>query len=675
MNRYLTKSRFKLALECPTKLYYTGKKTEYADGSLDDPFLRALARGGFQVGALAQAYFPEGLNVDTLSYDEVLKQTNELLKKENVVIFEAAIKFENLFVRVDVLEKKGNILNLYEVKAKSVDPSTFYDEIWDKRSLNAKKNKKYKSLSKWREYIYDVAFQTYVASKAFPKLTINPFLTAVDKTKITTVDGLNQKFLLKNMDGRTKVEIVGPLDPKALGDRILTPMDISDIVNVILSDKDENLTLDEKSFTECVKHYSKLYAEDKRANPIVGSQCKACQFRPEDNKLKSGFKECWQEAKKVSASDCDKKFVFDLWNYKQSDERISENIILLKDMTPDLISEGKESDIGGLSNSDRQKMQIDFERRGHKEEFIDLAAIRDQIKSWTYPLHFIDFETSMVAIPFNKGKRPYEQIAFQFSHHIMEKDGSIRHAGEYINAIPGAFPNFEFVAELKAQLEKDNGTIFRYSNHENTVLCQIHDQLSKSKEPNRDQLMKFIETITSKRAEDKKSFIWHGNRNMVDLCEIIKRFWFNPLTGGSNSIKYVLPAILGSSKYLQERYSKPIYGKEKEIHSSNFTEIVWVKKDSDGTFIDPYKQLPPVFSDYDRKTLSLLSDEDDDVRDGGAAMTAYSRMQFTQMSETEREKIRLALLKYCELDTLAMVMLVEHWKHHIETSNLKKEVA
>ena len=42
-------------------------------------------------------------------------------------------------------------------------------------------------------------------------------------------------------------------------------------------------------------------------------------------------------------------------------------------------------------------------------------------------------------------------------------------------------------------------------------------------------------------------------------------------------------------------------------------------------------------------------------------MTAYSRMQFTQMSDIEREKIRLALLKYCELDTLAMVMLVEHW--------------
>ena len=65
----------------------------------------------------------------------------------------------------------------------------------------------------------------------------------------------------------------------------------------------------------------------------------------------------------------------------------------------------------------------------------------------------------------------------------------------------------------------------------------------------------------------------------------------------------------------------------------------------------------------------MLSDEDDDVRNGGAAMTAYSRMQFSQMSDVEREKIRLALLKYCELDTLAMVMLVEHWMWLLSAAN------
>ena len=35
--RYLTKSRFKLGMECPRKLYYHGKK-DYANQSLEDSF-------------------------------------------------------------------------------------------------------------------------------------------------------------------------------------------------------------------------------------------------------------------------------------------------------------------------------------------------------------------------------------------------------------------------------------------------------------------------------------------------------------------------------------------------------------------------------------------------------------------------------------------------------------
>ncbi len=43
-------------------------------------------------------------------------------------------------------------------------------------------------------------------------------------------------------------------------------------------------------------------------------------------------------------------------------------------------------------------------------------------------------------------------------------------------------------------------------------------------------------------------------------------------------------------------------------------------------------------------------------------MMAYARMQFMDMSLTERNAIIQGLLKYCELDTLAMVMIWEHWK-------------
>ena len=106
---YLTKSRFKLVLSCPAKLYYQARPDEFANKQIDDPFLQALAKGGFQVGALAKCYYSDGIEITTRD------------KK-------AALAYKNLFIRVDVLEKKGDVINLIEVKSKSYDPQTFDDE-------------------------------------------------------------------------------------------------------------------------------------------------------------------------------------------------------------------------------------------------------------------------------------------------------------------------------------------------------------------------------------------------------------------------------------------------------------------------------------------------------------------------------------------------------------------
>jgi len=290
------------------------------------------------------------------------------------------------------------------------------------------------------------------------------------------------------------------------------------------------------------------------------------------------------------------------------------------------------------------------------------------MKSWIFPLHFIDFETTMVAIPFHKGRRPYEQIAFQFSHHTVSKVGKIVHQDEYINRTKGHFPNFDFVRALKSALGKDHGTVFRYAAHENTVLCQIRGQLLDSKEDisDRDELIEFIESITAGGDSSKE---WTGSRNMVDMCELVKKYFYHPLTVGSNSIKKVLPAILAESKSLQDKYSKPIYGTN-EIMSKNFKNWSWIVQDATKKVIDPYKLLPPIFSDIDLDQMdSLVTDVS--IADGGAAMTSYSRMQFTQMSEPESESVAKALLKYCELDTFAMVLIFEYWKHEIENATQK----
>ena len=86
--RTLSKSRFKSALECPTKLYYYGKKKEYANQMAENEFMMALAEGGFQVGELAKYSHPCcteighcGHNINALKYHESLEETAKYIPK------------------------------------------------------------------------------------------------------------------------------------------------------------------------------------------------------------------------------------------------------------------------------------------------------------------------------------------------------------------------------------------------------------------------------------------------------------------------------------------------------------------------------------------------------------------------------------------------------------------
>jgi hypothetical protein len=68
-----------------------------------------------------------------------------------------------------------------------------------------------------------------------------------------------------------------------------------------------------------------------------------------------------------------------------------------------------------------------------------------------------------------------------------------------------------------------------------------------------------------------------------------------------------------------------------------------------------------MFTDITEHDVELLS-EGDELNNGGLALTAYARLQFTHMSDYEREELKKALLCYCETDTVAMVFLYEAWR-------------
>lgn len=648
MSSYLTKSKFKLAFECPTKLFYVDK-VDYANQQLDDSFLKALAEGGVQVGSLAQCYHPGGVLIETEDNDSALSLTQELLLKDSATLFEAAIKYDSFFIRIDILVKNKNHLKLIEVKTKSCDANTQADLEKQKGKINAN----------WKPYIADVAFQKWVLQNAYPNCRISAYLMLINKDSLCPTDGLNQKFLLrKNESGRVKVRVSEKLSAEDLSVHLLKEINVDNSIEKIWDECDENGL----SFKERFKQFSQYYFEGKKVTPVPKKACGKCQYKtcPDDEKhgLKSGFKECWREALHYTDSDFTDPTVLDLWSFLKKDPYLKKGLIKLKDFHESDLNI-RSDDMPGISASERQWLQISKVKDNDNRIWMDENGLRDEISSWIYPLHFIDFETAMLPIPFKKGAHPYQGIAFQFSHHILNKNGDVRHYGEYLNTEPGVDPGIEFIRALKKDLEIDNGTIFRYSNHENTFLNMLLKQLQEFSDtlPDKEELCTFIKSITKSSSDspDKR----HGERCMVDLWELVKRFYYDPLTNGSNSIKKIFPSLLQHSEFLQHKYDKPIYGAAGGIPSKNFKNKQWIIIEQN-RIKDPYSLLEPINKGVPEDQIELLF-ENTQLNEGGSATIAYAKLQYTEMSDFERNELRKALLGYCELDTLAMVMIVEGW--------------
>ena len=643
-NDLLSKSKFKLAIQCQNQLFFSLFPKEYANSKLNDPFIQALAKGGFQVEALARAYFPEGkMNpTDYYDYQGSFAFTSSAFCKEEAVIFEAGFMENGLFALTDIVVKSNDRVELIEVKAKSYDPTAKNEFVGARGKIKPS----------WLPYLFDLAFQKELAVRCFPELFFTAKLLLVDKSKTASVDQLNQKFQLSpSGDPRKEIELKFS-DRKDLGNRILSnPDGIDELVDEIRLGK--HLSPSGISFSECIDEALALMREPQHQrieSPM--SICKSCSYNfsgkdIENDEKKDGGKICMHERFGIELHELSRPNILEIWDHKNNDKLAEQGKFLLSDLQQEDIEPKPE--VNKISRTERQWLQVEKSNANDLLPFTEKEALQKELKNWRFPLHFIDFETSMVALPFMKGMRPYEQIAFQYSHHILHQDGRIEHASQFLSAEPGYFPNFDFVRSLKKDLSGDSGTVFRYHNHEKTVLNQIKEQLLHSQEQDKLELISFIDLIANGKTDP--------DRAMVDLARVIRDYHYHPKTKGSNSLKAYLPAFLDSSSVLQERYSRSIG--EARITSLNFTkDWKWFSKGSVQN-ADPYKQLEPVFSDYPEELIQEALKELDVVNNGGAAMIAYAKLQFQNLPNDQRDSIKKRLLQYCELDTLAMVMIYE----------------
>lgn len=677
MAKPLTKSRFKLAVDCPTKLHYAKSENGYRNRNEGNDFLQALADGGHQVGALAKYFYhpdPYGahITVDTLDKDKALQRTKEMLAQPGkVVIAEAALEFGTYFIRVDILVKEGNRIEIIEVKSKSASN----DDV--KRRFSG---------SDWRPYLYDIAFQTVVAELVFSDCEVTPKLLLVNSEGTCNIDGLHQYFRIVP-DVKSNTVDVKPsptFDSNVVKQlNILREENVKDVVDALKIEGIEAQGVPAANRQD-LKSYMQWAASVQKSDTAyfggVGKKCKSCEFRAVPGEQeRSGIHECWAKAiaqKMLSGNgdptDRNTPLSVDIWGGGSGSVSMAARVLdvgraFLSDVQPADVAPAKEKVASCFTPFERRMAQV-VAFKGGPEVVLKESRLSD-MDAWHWPLHMIDFETSAAALPFFADMHPYETLAFQFSHHILEKDATgairIRHATQWISTEAAAFPNIEFVRALRAALMPDgvlHGTVFRYHNHENTVLRSLRQTLVHSTEPDRQILIDFIDLITKPSGAESKQGVQEGPKAMVDLHRLVQEGYYSKTAGGSISLKYILPAILHDAKGVAALFSTPGLFCSKAVASQNFKAAdahVWLQAARGN---DPYKTLPPIFSGNAplNEMLVRMGDDDDEatINQGGMAMTAWNYTQFADVSDSERTSIREALLRYCELDTLAMAMLV-----------------
>ncbi|MEX0375354.1 DUF2779 domain-containing protein [Spiribacter pallidus] len=677
MPKYLTKARFALGLQCPRKLFYAVRPGVYVDQRRDNTMLEGLAEGGHQIGAMAQNLFMQAdgdlaREITDRDLDEQIDRTTRALAQDSVTLFEPTIAYGDYLVRVDILRKQGNRIELVEVKSKSFDSRS--DEPRDNPTSWTRAGGIHAG---FLSYVRDLAFQYWVVRQAYPEWEIHCYLMMPDKAVPAREDVLHQRFpvYFDELGGgsghfRARVDPVAGLAAEQLDEsflsRILMDRQVDHVLDALL--EIPGITDD---FSGVAERLARIQAAETPITPApVGSHCSDCEFyAPVPSATgKSGFHECWAEWSGQSHGFDRGDTIFGLYGRAAAGVTSSQGLLeagyqWLTDIDPDEISLPDRL-TGALGRGDRQRMQLTGDWPGGGDHYFDSVGFASALESCDWPLYFLDFEAARSALPFRAGRRPQDIQIFQYSVHVMERDGSVRHADEFLDLSVDGDVNSRMLRHLKEALGSI-GTVLRWTSYENTVLNNVRAQLLEMDAPpdDRDELVAFIESLTHER--NGNEIARRGERDMVDQARWAADFYFHPQTRGSSSIKPLLPAVMKNSEQLRALYSEPVYGTGR-MPSRNFSNKRWWVgvPDSDETPEDPYKLLESTFSH------ELLGGSPEvryyqrfeSISNGAGAMMAYTRAQSGTMNTSIRGAIEASLKQYCELDTLAMVMIMQAWR-------------
>jgi hypothetical protein len=272
----------------------------------------------------------------------------------------------------------------------------------------------------------------------------------------------------------------------------------------------------------------------------------------------------------------------------------------------DLIAQGFETIAelppGGLTAiQERQRRAVQTGRL-----FVE-PGLAQALRAFQEPLAFLDFETVMLAIPVWNGCHPYDTVPVQFSCHRPAPDGSIAHH-EWIADGPGD-PRLQLARRLVAAC-RGARTVVAY---------------------NADFERRGIRMLAAAVPELTEDLLGIAAR-LADLLPVIRAHVYHPDFGGTFSLKAVLPALVPTVSAdvgaglapARSVIANPAAGRAKQSRPQS-----------------PYGDL--------------------EVAEGATASLVLERLMVSgdAMTAGERQRLRGALLRYCALDTMSMVRLLD----------------
>ncbi len=154
-----------------------------------------------------------------------------------------------------------------------------------------------------------------------------------------------------------------------------------------------------------------------------------------------------------------------------------------------------------------------------------LAGASEFEANLPYPRYYVDFETARFAVPIWAGTRPYEQLPSQWSRHVEDSPGVLRHA-EFLD-LSGQPPMRRFAETLIDAVGTD-GPILVYSGFEARILRELMNRYA--------DFERELQAILDR---------------LVDLLPVARTNYYHPDMLGSWSIKSVLPTIAPDLDYDQ----------------------------------------------------------------------------------------------------------------------------